>query len=429
MRIRCICAYGPQETDSIDRKEKFWARLNGEVENANLNECATIIQMDGNLWGGPEVVKNDPNFINNNGKLFKDFLKNNPQLAVGNNLDICDSSITRSRKAGNKVERSIFDFFIFCDKMKPFVTSMVIDESKSYALSSYSKVRGKTHSDHNTMVVKFNLEFSKKKPPRNEYFNFKNKECQERFFHNTNNTKEFNLCFENTENVKRQGKDWFKILQKCFHKSFKKVRFNGKIKETEINKLFDVRRKLVQEIKKCKDDTKNRLEENLFLVESQISENVAEENLRNIKKNFECLSNPDGLVNTNGLWNLKRKLFPENKETLPFAKQNLIGKLITSQEGLKELYLETFIHRLRCRPIKNELSQLKMIKDELFLERLKLVKLVKTNPWKSTELQKVLKVLKSNKSRDPHGLINELFKPGVLGKSLENSILKLMNRI
>ena len=75
------------------------------------------------------------------------------------------------------------------------------------------------------------------------------------------------------------------------------------------------------------------------------------------------------------------------------------------------------------------MSQLKIIKDELFLERLKLVKLVKTNPWKSTELQKVLKVLKSNKSRDPHGLINELFKPGVLGKSLENSILKLMNRI
>ena len=48
--------------------------------------------MDGNLWGGPEVVKNDPNHINNNGKLFKDFLRNNPQLSVGNNLDICEGS-------------------------------------------------------------------------------------------------------------------------------------------------------------------------------------------------------------------------------------------------------------------------------------------------------------------------------------------------
>ena len=69
----------------------------------NLNECATIIQMDGHLWGGPEVVKNDPYAINNTGKLFKNFLKNNPQLSVGNSLDICDGSITRSRKAGNKL--------------------------------------------------------------------------------------------------------------------------------------------------------------------------------------------------------------------------------------------------------------------------------------------------------------------------------------
>ena len=162
MKIRCICAYGPKETDCVDKKEKFWGKLTAEVENANLSECAIIIQMDGNLWGGPEVVKNDPNHINNNGKLFKDFLRRNPQLTVGNNLDICEGSITRSRKAGHKVEKSILDFFIFCEKMKPFVSEMIIDESKSYALSSYSKSRGKIHSDHNTMVVKFNLEWSKK---------------------------------------------------------------------------------------------------------------------------------------------------------------------------------------------------------------------------------------------------------------------------
>ena len=242
--------------------------------------------MDGHLWGGPEVVKNDPYSINNTGKLFKNFLKNNPQLSVGKSLDICNGSITRSRKAGNKVEKSILDFFLFCDKMKPFVSSMVIDESKLYALSSYSKVRGKIHSDHNTMVVNFNLEFSKKRQPRNKYFNFKNKECQERFFCDTNNTKEFSTCFESSENVKKQGKDWFKKLHNFFHKSFKKLRFNGKIKETEMNKLFELRRKMVQDIKKCNDDSKNRLMEKLSNVEGQITEKVAEENLSKIKKNF-----------------------------------------------------------------------------------------------------------------------------------------------
>ena len=70
-----------------------------------------------------------------------------------------------------------------------------------------------------------------------------------------------------------------------------------------------------------------------------------------------------------------------------------------------------------------------MVKDELFSERLNIARHVKANAWKLAELQKVLKVLKSNKSRDPHGFINELFKPGVLGKSLEDSILQLLNRI
>ena len=337
MKIRCICAYGPKETDCVDKKEKFWGKLTAEVENANLSECAIIIQMDGNLWGGPEVVKNDPNHINNNGKLFKDFLSKNPQLTVGNNLDICEGSITRSRKAGHKVEKSILDFFIFCEKMKPFVSEMIIDESKSYALSSYSKSRGKIHSDHNTMVVKFNLEWSKKRPPREEYFNFKNKECQANFFKNTSNTKEFSFCFDNIESVRRQGELWFTQLQKSFHKSFKKVRYNGKIKETEISKLFDVRRRLVQDIKKCKDDTKNRLEENLASVESEIADNVAEDNLKKIKENFQHLSNPDGLVNTNGMWNIKRKNFPKNRESLPFAKQKFSWRINNIPRGTENI--------------------------------------------------------------------------------------------
>ena len=96
--------------------------------------------------------------------MFKNFLENNPQITIGNNLDICEGSITRTRKAGNKIEKSILDFFLFCDLMKPFVSGIRIDESKVYALSSYSRLRGKTQSDHNTMIATFNLEFSKKKP-------------------------------------------------------------------------------------------------------------------------------------------------------------------------------------------------------------------------------------------------------------------------
>ena len=45
------------------------------------------------------------------------------------------------------------------------------------------------------------------------------------------------------------------------------------------------------------------------------------------------------------------------------------------------------------------------------------------------DLDKVLKKLKTNKTRDPHGLINELFKPGVIGLDLKLAILNLFSGI
>ena len=58
--IRLICGYGPQEYDKKDRKDKFWAYLHSEVENAINNGAAIVIQMDGNLWAGKNIIKSDP---------------------------------------------------------------------------------------------------------------------------------------------------------------------------------------------------------------------------------------------------------------------------------------------------------------------------------------------------------------------------------
>ena len=46
-----------------------------------------------------------------------------------------------------------------------------------------------------------------------------------------------------------------------------------------------------------------------------------------------------------------------------------------------------------------------------------------------SELNTVLKQLKSNKSRDPLGFANELFKPQNAGEDLKVATLKLMNQI
>ena len=429
LKIRCICGYGPQEGDSIDRKEKFWAKLEYEVQDACINEACILIQMDGNLWGGPELVRDDPNSCNGNGKLFKQFLINNPQLTVVNNLELCEGSITRSRKTVKKYEKSILDFFIVCEKLKQYVTKMIIDEEKQYTLSRYSKSGVKVDTDHNPLIMYLDIQFCAKKPGRVEYFNFKNKECQQMFFQETNFTLEFENCFDGDEGVKAKGKTWFKKLNNCFYKSFKKIRFTGKTKETNLTKLFDKRRELVQKMKKCDEDGKEEVEEELNAVDEEIGELVAEENKDKVVENFKEFASADGLLNIHGMWKVKRKICPKNRESLPLAKKDFDGKLITSQNKLKSIYLETFIHRLRSRPMKDELNWLRELKEELCSERIKLSKLTKTKSWNLADLEKVLRSLKNNKCRDPHGVINEIFKPGVIGEKLKISLLTLLNNV
>ena len=74
-------------------------------------------------------------------------------------------------------------------------------------------------------------------------------------------------------------------------------------------------------------------------------------------------------------------------------------------------------------------TNLKIEKEKLCEERVQLAKNTKSNPWTLEELEAVLKHLKRNKSRDPNGYANKIFKPEVAGDYLKLALLKLMNRV
>ena len=75
------------------------------------------------------------------------------------------------------------------------------------------------------------------------------------------------------------------------------------------------------------------------------------------------------------------------------------------------------------------MEELKEAKENVANTVLEAARLTKTDPWYMDDLDIVLKQLKKNKSRDPHGLVNELFKEETAGDDLKLAILKLMNRI
>ena len=91
--------------------------------------------------------------------------------------------------------------------------------------------------------------------------------------------------------------------------------------------------------------------------------------------------------------------------------------------------MEVFKDRLENRQINDELAELKKNKETLCTLRLEQASNNKTPDWTIEDLEKVLKYLKNNKSRDPYGYINELFKNNSAGSDMKIAVLKLMNRI
>ena len=114
---------------------------------------------------------------------------------------------------------------------------------------------------------------------------------------------------------------------------------------------------------------------------------------------------------------------------ITFAKLDKNGKLVTNTEDLLNLYLETYSDRLSHRKIKSEYDDIFNLKTQLWQMRLELCSEVKTGKWTRKNLNVVLKSLKKNKTRDPLGLVNEIFKPKVIGEQLERVLLSLLNDI
>ena len=83
-------------------------------------------------------------------------------------------------------------------------------------------------------------------------------------------------------------------------------------------------------------------------------------------ENFGSFAKSDGFVNTNGMWNVKKRVFPKTAIIAPTAKNNFNGQIETNQDNLKKLYLETYKHRLRNRPMRCDLNDLKYMKESLF---------------------------------------------------------------
>ena len=414
--VRIVAAYGPQENAVIEKKQKFWEFIENEANQAELEGDGLIIQMDGNLHAGKDLIKGDPNKQNKNGKLFAEFLDRNKNLIVVNNLDTCEGLITRKREFKDKTEEAILDFMIINDKLRPFVKEMKIDEKKQFKLINLAQLKRNNkfiETDHNSLVLDLKINGQHFKMKREEMFNLRNKASQEAFFKETQQNQELLKCFDGKSSFENKSKKWKRNVDRILQKCFRRVRIIKKKKETKTEQLLLKRVKYKNDLKSStiKEEMKMKIRQRIKQIEDDIGDEVAYNNFKDVVETIKELGED---VNMNGsgrrkLWDLLKKKFPKTLNVVPVGKIDSRGSLVTKHEDLKHLYLKTYENRMRNRPIKENLVDIKDMKNELFNIRLKIATNKKSKAWDMKDLETALRALKKDKARDPHGWINELF--------------------
>ena len=151
----------------------------------------------------------------------------------------------------------------------------------------------------------------------------------------TSKTNEFSECFNNDQPILKQAQKWRQVLKLHCQKAFKKVRINrkkiGKPLKPEILKLIDQRNILLKENKH--PEKKAKLED----IELKISDMEAAENREQILHNFKKFSNNPENVNLNEVWKRLKTIGPKHGSSMPTAKRNFKGKMISEQNGIKKL--------------------------------------------------------------------------------------------
>ena len=267
---------------------------------------------------------------------------------------------------------------------------------------------------------------------RKEVFLLKNPDDQRKFYQETSQTDKLSSSFSEKRTFPHNANTFFKNLKSCIYNNFRKVRIKkgGKIPqlgERLIQDKLDIKTKLklFLMVNKCiRGEARAKAE--LDEVEEFLIETCASKNAEKIKEHFSEMETLDGNFSQVSLWKLKKKIFPKANDP-PMGKKNKEGTLITAPNLLKQLYVETYQKRLEHREIKDTLKDVFFLKEELWSTRMEILKETKSSPWIQSELELAVKSLKNNKTPDPNGMINEIFKAGCAGSDLQESLLILYN--
>ena len=431
--VRFINGYGPQDESNSSDEEKlaFFNRLDTEVKSSTVSGAMVCVQMDANSKLGSSYVPGDKKSISKNVKYLSKVVDKN-DLIVVNGTNKCIGIVTRYRKTINGVEESVIDFFLVCRQFFNLINKLYIDEKRIFPLTKFSSKNGRKsikETDHNMFVLNVNTSWNtalQDKEDRIEIYNYKKKEDFEKYVNETNDNIDLRKCLKDiNEDLNIACNRWMSTLNKIIKKCFRKICVK-KIKPNPVlDELFEkkVQLKTYLALHDANDDEYETNMDNLEKVLNEIASLCAKNNKDKVDQHLGQSKDGLGGFNQAKIWSLKKTLAPKNSEEPPMAKKDPKGNLISDKSLLENLYLDTYVDRLKPNKMADGLENLENLKEYLFQLRYDICKTEKSKEWSKQDLDKALKALKNNKARDAHGHIYLIFKYG--GRDLKNSLLKM----
>ena len=376
--IRVMSGYGPQESWSPDQREPFFQALEEEIIKADLEGKSVIIEADFNSKLGNEIIPNDPHSQDKNGKILADIIRRQ-NLCVANSLVVCKGTITRKRTTTQRTEQSVISYVLVSEDLVDKIESVLIDEEREHVLTRVSKTKnGIEHkeSDHNVIETRMTLPWNKTEVPKKEaMFNLKNEKCKKLFKKETSKNNNLSKVFGDEENLDKATDIFMKKLNKLLHKCFQKVTVKNQ-KESQKGEMLYRRWK---ELRK-KDDTESMAE--MDKIEEELSEEFFDK-VKLASKDVDC--NEGGNVAAE-MWKLKKQLFPRSRDP-PTAMMDDKGNLVTNTETIKDMAVKAYEHRLRNRPMKEGMENIKDEKEKLAHKVMEAARNNKTDPWDMCDLE------------------------------------------
>ena len=157
--------------------------------------------MDANAKLGNKVIKGDPHEMSANGQILFDIIKRQ-NLFLVNSSELCNGIITRERETVIGVERSVIDYILVSELIKPLIIEMNIDEERVKTLTKFASKKGhkkiKT-SDHNVITGEFSIPVFKNQSIRKEIYTLRDENDLAAFKVNTENEAKLIDCFNNED--------------------------------------------------------------------------------------------------------------------------------------------------------------------------------------------------------------------------------------